>query len=361
MSVAKINSLSQEEFHKIFVEQTPNAISMLDKNMIYLAVSQRWLEDYKLNRDEVIGRSHYDIFPGITEEWKGNHKKCLQGAINCRDEFPYILADGSIKWIYWDVRPWRNAKGEIGGLLTHSGDVTHQRKKNLEIAQKLTNQNKQLADFTHITSHNLRAPVANLNSLLEIYNLSENEIDREDIFDKFETVIIHLTSTLNTLTEALITKTRDPSEDLEDVNLDYVLKNTTEILSGKILKSGAIIKSNFSKVSKIRYNRIYLESIFLNLVGNALKYKHEERVPEIYITTEVEDKKTILKFKDNGLGIDLERHGHKLFGLNKVFHRHPDAKGFGLFLTKTQIDVMGGDISATSKVNEGTTFTINFN
>ncbi|CAM4368906.1 PAS domain S-box protein [Zobellia nedashkovskayae] len=234
-------------------------------------------------------------------------------------------------------------------------------KENLElVAQKLSSQNKQLADFTHITSHNLRAPVANLNSLLEIYDQSETEGDRKAIFSKFKTVIQHLTLTLNTLVDALKTKISDSKEDLEEIVLDDVLKHTKEILSGAILNSGAIIKSDFSKASTIRYNRIYMESIFLNLVGNAIKYKSEARIPEILITSEVENEKLILKFQDNGLGIDLEQHGHKLFGLNKVFHRHPDAKGVGLFLTKTQIEAMGGAISACSTVNVGTTFTIHF-
>ena len=259
------------------------------------------------------------------------------------------------------------------GLLVSAAirDITKQKlaesklieaKENLEqIAQKLSKQNKQLADFTHITSHNLRAPVANLNSLMELYNMSDSEAERLDLLDKFETVIQHLTLTLNTLVEALKTKITDTSENLENVDLNDVLKNTNEILSGVILKSGAIVKGDFSKVSAIPYNKVYMESIFLNLVGNAIKYKSETRTPEIFITSEIENKKIKLKFKDNGLGIDLEKHGNKLFGLNKVFHRHPEAKGVGLFMTKTQIEAMGGDISATSAINIGTTFTINFN
>ncbi|OWW25712.1 hypothetical protein B4Q04_08905 [Zobellia sp. OII3] len=258
------------------------------------------------------------------------------------------------------------------GLLVSAAirDITKQKlaeqkindaKNNLElVAQTLSAQNKQLADFTHITSHNLRAPVANLNALLQIYDQSENEVDRIDIFSKFKIVVQHLTLTLNTLVDALKTKISDSGEDLEEINLADVLLDTKEILSGAILKSGVIIKSDFSKVSTIPYNRIYMESIFLNLVGNAIKYKSEDRLPEIRITTEIENEKTILKFHDNGLGIDLEQHGHKLFGLNKVFHRHPDAKGVGLFLTRTQIEAMGGVISASSKVNVGTTFTIHF-
>ncbi|MFD2917664.1 PAS domain-containing sensor histidine kinase [Psychroserpens luteus] len=234
-------------------------------------------------------------------------------------------------------------------------------KNDLELlAQKLTIQNNQLADFAHITSHNLRAPVSNLNSLLDFYNESEDEDEKLILFEKFEIVIQHLTVTLNTLVDALKTKNMG-SQDLEDIMFNEILDKTKEILIGEILKTGAIITSDFSKMPNITYDRIYLESIFLNLLSNTLKYRSEARVPEIFIESEIVDGKIKLKFKDNGLGIDLEKHGHKLFGLNKVFHRHPDAKGVGLFMTKVQIESMGGVITATSKVNEGSTFNINFN
>ena len=755
----------QERHHQIFIEQAPTAIAMLDKNMVYLAVSKRWLKDYKLDEQDVIGRSHYDVFPEIGDDWKKNHQDCLKGAINICDEAPFKRADGSIQWIYWDVRPWYNLDSEIGGLLMHTGDITEQKEKELEkkrfetilsdcsevarigtweinthtneiiwsdmvyeihdvsndfkpsldsllefieeevkrdflekcmldllekgkemneefeirtpkgnlkfikaigkieyvedlvtrvfgivqditqikeserqlnkayneldaifssssiavistdkdgvinrfnsgaehllgysakemigikkpkiylfeeelnvfkkdmevefkgdsndadfnyrnekifntrqwtfkrkdgstfpglksltaiqdkdglndgfiavitdiskikevkdelhkkndllnlaerlslmghwqwnivedvaiwsdnlfalldykgekftldfstyfamvhdddkeevlkhfelakkerkfknithkiitftgniktikiianvilnqkgetvemvgtcqdvteskiieqnliaakqeleaYTQKLSLQNQQLADFTHITSHNLRAPVANLNSLLEIHSYAKNEEERADIFNKFSSVIDHLSSTLNTLIEALKAKVGDANEQKEQIEFNEVLENTVQMLSGAILKSNAVINSDFSKLSSISYNKIYMESIFLNLIGNAIKYSAEDRIPHIQIKTEVRNGKNIITFKDNGLGIDLDKHGHKLFGLNKVFHRHPDAKGVGLYLTKTQIESMGGTITATSEVNVGTTFTINFN
>jgi len=258
------------------------------------------------------------------------------------------------------------------GLLVSAAirDITNQKlaenkiiesKEKLEIlADKLTSQNTQLADFAHITSHNLRAPVSNLNSLLELYNESEKEEDKNELFKRFEKVIHHLTLTLNTLVEALKTKTVN-SQDNEDISFDKVLEMTKEILYGQIVNSGAIIKSDFSKINKVNFNKIYLESIFLNLLSNSIKYRSKARIPEIFIESDLEDGKIILKFKDNGMGIDLKRHGHKLFGLNKVFHRHPDAQGVGLFITKAQIDAMGGVISVSSKVNEGTIFSIKFN
>ncbi|EGV44729.1 PAS domain S-box protein [Bizionia argentinensis JUB59] len=234
-------------------------------------------------------------------------------------------------------------------------------KASLEIlANKLTDQNIQLADFAHITSHNLRAPVSNLNALLDFYKAAESESERIDLFEKFETVINHLTETLNTLIEALKTKNED-SKNIEMLTFSEILNKIKEILSGQILKTDTKIISDFSKNPNIKYNRVYLESIFLNLVSNAIKYKAKNRTPEIFIHSIIENGVPKLKFKDNGLGINLERHGHKIFGLNKVFHRHPDAKGVGLFMTKTQVESMGGKISVESEVNVGSTFSINFN
>ncbi|WP_051941678.1 PAS domain-containing sensor histidine kinase [Maribacter forsetii] len=282
-----------------------------------------------------------------------------------------ITTSGKVKIILILGKVFTNEKNEIIEMIGTCQDITESKeaeqkileaKNELEIfTRKLSLQNQQLADFTHITSHNLRAPVANLNSLLEIYSYAENEEERTDIFNKFSSVIDHLSSTLNTLIEALKAKVGDANEHKENIEFNVVLENTVQMLSGAILKSNAVISSDFSKLSSISYNKIYMESIFLNLIGNAIKYSAEGRTPNIQIKTEVKNEKNIITFKDNGLGIDLDKHGHKLFGLNKVFHRHPDAKGVGLYLTKTQIEAMGGTITADSEVNVGTTFTIIFN
>ncbi|MEQ9583406.1 MAG: PAS domain S-box protein, partial [Arenibacter sp.] len=235
-------------------------------------------------------------------------------------------------------------------------------KEDLELfAKKLVDQNTKLADFTQITSHNLRAPVSNLNSLLGFYKLAQNDGERVELFQKLETVVNHLTLTLNTLVEALNIKKDHNGDTLEKIEFNSVMKKTQEMLSGEIMRSGALIESDFTKLPYIAYNKIYLESIFLNLVGNALKYRSADRAPKIFVSSGVENGKKFLRVSDNGQGINLKRHGHKLFGLNKVFHRHPDARGIGLFLTKMQVEAHGGSISAESEVNVGTTFNINFN
>jgi sensor histidine kinase regulating citrate/malate metabolism len=105
-----------------------------------------------------------------------------------------------------------------------------------------------------------------------------------------------------------------------------------------------------------------MESIFLNLISNALKYKSLQRTPSIHIESFVmENGNIILKFQDNGLGIDLKKYGTKVFGLNKTFHKHPEAKGIGLFIIKNQIESLGGNISVESEVNGGLLLRLHFN
>jgi PAS domain S-box-containing protein len=230
--------------------------------------------------------------------------------------------------------------------------------EDLEIlTRRLTSQNFQLANFAHITSHNLRSPVNNLDALLHLYKSADTEEDRQLFFNKFEVVVIHLSSTLGSLSEAL--RIQESIGALEEISFEEILAKTREIVSAEIFHSGAIIESNFDEVS-IQYNRAYMESIFLNLLTNAIRYAATGRAPRITFETRRVNQKVILTISDNGQGIDLQQNGHKLFGLHQTFHNHPDAKGVGLYLTKTQIESMGGRIEVESEVGRGTVFRIFF-
>ena len=122
-----------------------------------------------------------------------------------------------------------------------------------------------------------------------------------------------------------------------------------------------ILKIELDDISILNMNKSYLESIFLNLLTNSIKYKSPDKQLKITITSKTINDKVILYFKDNGIGIDLDRNKHKIFGLYQRFHNHPDSKGLGLYLVKSQVETMGGTIEVSSKVGKGTTFTITFN
>lgn len=120
------------EQSRIFIEQSPNAIAMFDKELKYLAASQKWITDYNLENTPIIGKSHYDIFPEIGDDWKKIHQECLAGAINKCDEASFERADGTTQWITWDVRPWYINDGQIGGLLMCTADITLSKEREKE-------------------------------------------------------------------------------------------------------------------------------------------------------------------------------------------------------------------------------------
>lgn len=227
----------------------------------------------------------------------------------------------------------------------------------LERTTYLIKQNDVLENFAYIVSHNLRAPVSNLRPLLQFYK-KEMNIEKKDIYiDKIEISINNLNNTLNELLDVIAIRNDLKSETLI---FESILLEIIESYKGQIIETGAQITYDFSKVPEIEYPSIYLESIIQNLLSNALKYKSPERIPVIHFETKLINNKIQLSIIDNGLGIDLEENGNLLFGFHKTFHKHPEAKGLGLFLIKKQIEIMGGNITAKSQVNKGTTFEIIF-
>lgn len=109
---------------RLFVEHSPAAIAMFDREMRYLVVSHRWVEDYGLGDRQIAGRSHYEIFPEIPERWREIHRRCLAGAVERCEEDPFPRPDGSTDWVHWEVRPWHQASGEIGGIIIFSEVIT---------------------------------------------------------------------------------------------------------------------------------------------------------------------------------------------------------------------------------------------
>lgn len=232
--------------------------------------------------------------------------------------------------------------------------------KRLQLRNKqLETNNQRLSDFAQIVSHNFRAPVGNIKMLLDLFKDTENTEEKSNLLDKIYVSTTQLSDTLDVLTDSLSIQF-NREEPWEIVEFHQVMHNVLEQLEGAIQKTGAVIKTDFSELSGIKSNSIFLESIFLNLTSNAIKYQSPDRKLVLSIRSYEKSGLKHLEFSDNGLGIDLEKHGKKVFGLNKVFHRHPNAKGIGLFITRTHVESLGGSISVDSEVDKGTTFKITF-
>lgn len=241
--------------------------------------------------------------------------------------------------------------------------VMEERKKVEQKRQEYTHllelKNTQLVDFCNIVSHNLRAPLANIMMLIDFIDQADDEAERMEVFSKIRPVVNHLNEVFNELVESVQVR-QDTEVKSIPLDLETYLKKVIGAFDTQIKSCNAKISYDFSEAPEVVYPVKYLDSILTNLFSNALKYKAEDRPPVInFKTTQVEDG-IILAVSDNGLGIDLKMHQHNVFKIRKVFHKHPDAKGFGLFMIKTQAEAMGGNIWVESEPNVGSTFFVSF-
>jgi signal transduction histidine kinase len=229
-----------------------------------------------------------------------------------------------------------------------------------DMLMHLNKQKEQLEEFTHIIAHNMRAPLSNLLLLADMIRTSENLEEKLIYINKQQPVLDFLHQTFEELVNSIYVKT-DFTVTRDHIELEESFHKTLELLHQEILTSEASVTNDFSKAKTAYFPKKYIDSILFNLLDNALKFRAHKRKPIITITTYKNDGWTWLEIQDNGLGIDLNKHRNKIFMLNKTFHQHPNAKGFGLFITKTQIEAMGGEINIKSTPDVGTTFTIKLN
>jgi signal transduction histidine kinase len=248
--------------------------------------------------------------------------------------------------------------------ITAQRDIVAKQNETLESevekrTRELVDYNHQLEQFAFISAHNLRAPVARILGLGHLLELEATKNERDEIYPKLVSATRELDGVVKDLNTILYLKKNSDSL-ITDVDLQEEVSMIIDNLEHEISITNTKITTNFSDVQNIRTVKPYLDSIIYNLVSNAIKYRHRERDPLIYIQTEKIHKEVCLSFTDNGLGIDTTLFHDKLFTLYSRFHSHVEGKGMGLYLVKTQLDAMGGRVEIESKVNIGTTFKVYF-
>lgn len=253
--------------------------------------------------------------------------------------------------------------------MTTQIDKAEQISENVEISA-FQNKVKFLEDVNHIIVHNLRGVASNIKMLVEmlmkIYVYKDEESSKKAGVFSLEKGLSFIgessSSIINILSNLMkgleFTNTTNTPE-CENCDIAALVNNTAVQLNGFIMEKKATLRLLLS-ATHLEYPKCYLESILYNFISNALKYSKPGVPPEITISTYRQDGRTVLSVKDNGLGINLEKYGDKVFGFSQVFHQGHDSKGVGLYITKKQVESLGGTIHVKSKENEGCEFIVTF-
>ena len=271
----------------------------------------------------------------------------------------YATKEGEIVWLSWTsvAIPDEKLVYAIAKNITHIKKLDQER--NLLLTD-LTKINSDLKQFTYTNSHDLRSPVSNLLAVFEL--LDTTNIKDEETLNLLEILRLSaesLKDTLNQYVDTLIARDQQ-NVSIATLNLQEAFNVTRQAINSLIKNSNATFFIDFSEVGEVSFNKNYLESIFLNLITNSIKYAKPDVKPVIKIVSKKGNGCNLLIYSDNGLGFDMQKVKDKIFGFNQKFHNHIDSKGIGLYLVYNHIRSLGGNINVESAPNEGTTFTISF-
>lgn len=285
--------------------------------------------------------------------------KCAQGD-SFSIEIKMLTYTKEIFWVRAHGKPLKNADGEIIGIRGVFQNIDQIKKRELKLKASvdlIESHNKRLYNFAHIISHNLRSHVSNLQLTTALFETENLNTDQKELFENFLKISKNLDVTLKHLNE-IVTIQTNVNKERTLLNVEKVYKKVITSIKQTSIQNKVVYYTEFSEVEEVEYVEAYLESILLNLITNAIKYKHPDRDPEINIFTYEEGCNIFLVVKDNGIGIDLEKNGDQLFQMYKTFDCNENANGLGLFITKGQIESLGGKITVESKLGKGTKFTV---
>lgn len=355
-----------QERLKYHINNSPLAVIEYDNDLKITFWSKRAKEIFGWTEEEVLGKkvSGFLIYENDVNKVKEGLQQSLD---NTLEKTPIsnrnYTKDGRILHCRWHNSFLTDKHGNIETIMSIIRDITDLWKAELqreEIANDLIKRNNELEQFTYIVSHNLRAPVASLiglASILSEYDLSEDE--KNEIISGISQSATRLDEVIKDLNDILHFKT-GVNEKKEMVCFSKLVRDIKANTLQYFESNKFTIETDFSIIDNYFTIKNYLASIFSNLISNSIKYRQPDTDALIRIKSELQDGRLILTFKDNGIGVDLNKTGGDIFGLYKRFHFHVEGKGLGLFMVKTQVEMLGGTIAVRSEIGQGTEFRIEF-
>jgi PAS domain S-box-containing protein len=338
---------AHEERLRLFVENSPAAIAMFDRDMRYLLVSRRWLADYNLGDQDLTGRSHYEVFPDLPERWKAAHRRCLAGAVEGAEEDRFVRADGSAEWLRWEVHPWRNERGEVSGIILFSEVIT--RRKQAEDALKEADRRKD--EFLALLAHELRNPLAPIRTALHL--LAVPGVDAPVAArarDVMERQVHHLIRLVDDLLDVSRIMRGKIELRREPVDLADVIARATEAAQPVLDARGQELTVSLPpQPLRLEADPVRLAQVVGNLLNNSAKFT--AGAGRITLTAAREGEEVVLRVRDTGIGIPadmLAQIFEPFVQGDRSLDRARGGLGIGLTLVRRLVDLHGGRVEAHS-------------
>ena len=271
----------------------------------------------------------------------------------------YVSKSGETLWLSWTSKlvPGKELIFGIAKLINPKKELEAKRN---ELIRELTITNEKLKQLTITISHDLRSPI---NNLLSVFNFLDNDkIQDEETLELVELLHKSTLGIKSRLDEFLNSLKKEELLMVKVSNIAFqdILDQSINSMKSLIRNSNATIIADFTEVPEVHFNKNYLESIFLNLISNAIKYTRPDIKPVIKIKSFLKSETINLSVKDNGIGFDMGKVGKKIFGFDQKFNNSKESQGIGLYLVHKQITALGGKIELRSKPSKGSEFIISF-
>ncbi len=357
----------REEQLRLFVEHAPASIAMFDQDMVYLAASRRWCDDYHLPDCALVGRSHYEVFPEIPERWRQIHRRSLAGAVERADEDAFLRADGRTQWVAWEVRPWRKPSGQVGGIVCFSEDITQRKtaEQALYAAKDAAEgANRAKSEFLANMSHEIRTPLNGLLGMLQLLQFGVGPEEQRSYVDLATQAGRRLLALLNDILDYSRLEADKSPVNLTPFSMADVCEGVSSLLDASGREKGLEVswRLDSSVPPRLCGEETRLRQLLFNLVGNAVKYTHSGSVRvEVWALpagVRQDIARVVLAVADSGVGIpdDKLEHVFERFTQADASYTRPyEGAGLGLAIVKRIVRRMGGTICVDSNVGRGTT------
>ena len=352
---------SKETFAETF-KNSATGMALVSLDGKWIKVNNGLCNSLGYTEEELLLLTLYDItYPEDMVASKSLLEEVLN---NKRDSFQlekrYYHKSGGLVHAILTVTMVKDEFGKNSYFIAQMMNITQriEAEQRLKALVELTKgQNESLLNFAHIVSHNLRSHSSNMSMLTRFLATEEDEEERKGLNTMLKNATDSLADTIEQLNEVVQVKT-GALENMQSVSLLSYVTKIEHSIKGLIKEQEANIIVDVKKSHFVLAVPAYLESIILNLYTNALKYRSDSRKLVLKVKSYIKEDFIYIAFEDNGKGIDLKRHGDKIFGMYKTFHKNKDAKGIGLFITKNQVESMDGAIHVESDLEKGSTFFI---